>query len=133
MSGTFGYELDLGKLSDGEKEEIKEQIARYHKYAPLIQNGLYYRLTNPFEDEVCAWEYLSEDRGEVLVNAVMQDIHGNMNVNYIRLKGLREDARYREQESGKVYAGAALMEAGLPLPVETGEYRAYQLHFVEVS
>lgn len=133
MSGTFGYELDLGKLSDGEKEEIKEQIARYHKYAPLIQNGLYYRLTNPFEDEVCAWEYLSEDRGEVLVNAVMQDIHGNMNVNYIKLKGLREDARYREQESGKVYAGAALMEAGLPLPVETGEYLAYQLHFVEVS
>jgi alpha-galactosidase len=26
MSGTFGYELDLGKLSFEEKEEIKEQI-----------------------------------------------------------------------------------------------------------
>lgn len=133
MSGTFGYELDLGKLTDEEKQEIKEQIARYHKYAPLIQNGLYYRLTNPFESEVCAWEYLSEDGREALVSAVMQEIHGNMNVNYIKLKGLRDDAYYREQTSGKVYAGAALMEAGLPLPVETGEYRAYQLHFVEVS
>lgn len=132
MSGTFGYELNLGKLTEGEKQKIKEQIARYHKYAPLIQNGLYYRLTNPFEDEVCAWEYLSGDKREALVNAVMQEVHGNMNVNYIKLKGLREDALYLEQESGKLYAGAALMEAGLPLPVEIGEYRAYQLHFVEV-
>ena len=26
MAGSFGYELDLNLLSDGEKEEVKEQI-----------------------------------------------------------------------------------------------------------
>ena len=29
MAGTFGYELDPGKLSDREKEEVKEQVARF--------------------------------------------------------------------------------------------------------
>ena len=47
MSGTFGYELNLMKLSEEEKQEIREQIAEYKSYAPIIQNGLYYRLSNP--------------------------------------------------------------------------------------
>lgn len=29
MAGTFGYELDPAKLSDKEREEIKEQIREY--------------------------------------------------------------------------------------------------------
>ena len=40
MSGTFGYELNLMKLSEEEKQEIREQIAEYKSYAPIIQNGL---------------------------------------------------------------------------------------------
>ncbi len=49
MSGTFGYELNLMNLSEEEKQEIREQIAEYKSYAPIIQNGLYYRLSNPTE------------------------------------------------------------------------------------
>ena len=37
---------------------------------------------------------------------------------------------YRETESGRKYNSTALMEAGIPVPVEQGEYRAYQWHFV---
>lgn len=129
MAGTFGYELDLKKLSEEEKKEIREQIADYRKYAPLIMNGLYYRLTNPYKEEVGAWEFVSEDGSEVLVNAVMQEIHGNMTVNYLRLKGLTSGRQYQEQNSGKIYDADALMEAGIPLPVEMGEYLAYQYYF----
>ncbi|MDO4299176.1 MAG: alpha-galactosidase [Lachnospiraceae bacterium] len=133
MAGTFGYELDLGKLTEAELQEIREQIAEYHKYAPLIQNGLYYRLTNQFEGEVGAWAFVVEDKTEVLLNAVLLEIHGNMTVNYVKLQGLDTDAMYREKSSGKLYSGAAMMEAGVPLPVEFGEYRAYQMHFVRVD
>ena len=55
MSGTFGYELNLMKLSEEEKQEIREQIAEYKSYAPIIQNGLYYRLSDPTTEEICAW------------------------------------------------------------------------------
>ena len=134
MSGTFGYELNLMKLSEEEKQEIREQIAEYKSYAPIIQNGLYYRLSNPTTEEICAWEFVHTDEKEqskVLLNIVMQVIHGNMTVNYVKLQGLEETAVYREKKSGKRYTGAALMYGGMPLPIEPGEYQAYQYCFVK--
>lgn len=119
-------------MDDEEKQEIRNQIAEYHKYAPLILNGLYYRLTNPFCSEVGAWEFVSEDASEALLNVVMLEIHGNMTVNYVKLKGLESGQLYREETSGRVYSADALMDAGLPLPVEIGEYKAYQMHFIKV-
>lgn len=133
MAGGFGYELDPKKLSDKEKHEIREQISEYKKYASLIQNGLYYRLTNPFEREVGAWEFISEDASEVLVSTVMLEVHGNMTVNYIRLKGLTAGRMYQEEKSGKIYPSDALMEIGIPLPVEMGEYHAYQMYFTRLK
>ena len=56
--------------------------------------------------------------------------HANMDVSYIKLRGLRENTVYREEESDRTYNSTALMEAGIPVPVELGEYRAYQWHFV---
>ena len=134
MSGTFGYELNLMKLSEQEKQEIREQIAEYKSYAPIIQNGLYYRLSDPTTEEICAWEFVHTDEKEqskVLLNIVMQVIHGNMTVNYVKLQGLEETAVYREEKSGKRYTGAALMYGGMPLPIEPGEYQAYQYCFVK--
>ena len=49
MSGNFGYELDITKLSDEEKEMIKEQIKNYKEIRETIQFGDYYRLSSPFE------------------------------------------------------------------------------------
>lgn len=134
MSGTFGYELNLMKLSEEEKQEIREQIEEYKSYAPIIQNGLYYRLSDPTTEEICAWEFVHTDEKEqskVLLNIVMQVIHGNMTVNYVKLQGLEETAVYREEKSGKRYTGAALMYGGMPLPIEPGEYQAYQYCFVK--
>ena len=133
MAGSFGYELDPAKLSEEEKQSIREQIKAYKQHAGLIQNGLYYRLTDPFTQEAGAWEVISEDASEVLVSAVMLEVHGNMGVNYIRLKGLPANSMYREQESGKVYASDALMEAGIPLPIRMGEYHAYQMYFRKIE
>ena len=90
MTGTFGYELNLGKLTEEEKQEVREQINQYHKYAELIQKGRYYRLTNPFVDEAGAWEVVSEDGKEALLNVVMLEKHGNMTVKYVQLCGLDE-------------------------------------------
>ncbi len=132
MAGTFGYELDLSRIKEEEKEEIRSQIALYKRYAPLIQNGIYYRLSNPFKDEIAAWEFISEDKSRVLLNAVMLEVHGNMTVNYIKPRGLNEEAMYRDVKTGREYNGAALMEAGMPLPMEMGEYLAYQVELKEI-
>lgn len=129
MTGAFGYELSLAKLSAEEKEEIKKQIRQYKKHEELIRTGDYYRLSNPFQDAYAAWMHVSEDKKQVLLHVVMLENHGNMTVSYVRMKGLMPDAIYEDSESGHSYYGSALMEAGLPMPVELGENPAYQFVF----
>lgn len=127
MAGVFGYEFDIGKLSGEEKEETRQQIKKYKKYQGLIQSGDYYRLSNPFKDIFTAWENISKDGTQAMVSIVINEIHGNMPVYYVKLKGLREDAFYKDEESGALYNGMALMEAGLPVKCSMGEYNASQI------
>lgn len=129
MTGAFGYELSLSRLSAEEKGEIREQIRQYKEFEPLISTGDYYRLSNPFEDDCAAWMFVSADRKHILLHVVILENHGNMTVNYVRLKELLPDAVYEEAASGKCYCGSALMQAGIPIPVEMGDYRAYQFVF----
>lgn len=129
MTGAFGYELSLEKLTEEEKEQVKDQIRQYKEYESLISNGDYYRLSNPYQDSLAAWMFISKDRRTVLLHVVLLEIHGNMTVSYVKLRGLLPEASYEEKTSKKCYQGSALMQAGIPLPVEMKEYPAYQFFF----
>jgi alpha-galactosidase len=48
-------------------------------------------------------------------------------------RGLKPDALYREETSGRVYPAGALMSAGLPLPLGMGEYESACFHLLAVS
>lgn len=130
MAGTFGYELNLQMLSAEEKEEIKEQVAVFKKQNELIQQGTYYRLTNPMEDAMAAWLFVSENKKHALFNVVVLDKQVNAGVTFIKLKGLLEGSTYISSEDNREYAADGLMEAGLPIPSTLGEYEAYQVEFV---
>ncbi len=132
MAGTFGYELNPETLTEAEKEEVRKQIRDFRKYEPLIRSGLYYRLTDPFRELPAAWEFLAEDASEVLVSVVMQEMHGNMPVMYLRLKGLPEGCFYQEQQSGQIFASDALMGGGIPLSDQFGDYAAFQFYFKKI-
>lgn len=130
MAGTFGYELNLQMLSAEEKEEIKEQVAVFKKQNELIQQGTYYRLTNPMEDAMVAWLFVSENKKHALFNVVVLDKQVNAGVAFIKLKGLLEGSTYISSEDNREYAADGLMEAGFPIPSTLGEYEAYQVEFV---
>lgn len=130
MAGTFGYELNLQMLSAEEKEEIKEQVAVFKKQNELIQQGTYYRLTNPMEDAMAAWLFVSENKKHALFNVVVLDKQANAGVTFIKLKGLLEGSTYISSEDNREYAADGLMEAGFPIPSTLGEYEAYQVEFV---
>ncbi|MDD6564281.1 MAG: alpha-galactosidase, partial [Clostridiales bacterium] len=133
MAGSFGYELDLNTLSDGEKQKVKEQIVRFKQDGPLIHNGLYYRLSNPMTDKFAVWEFVSENQTDVLVNGVIFRTEPNSVQYSIKLRGLLPEADYRLAENGKVYKGSALMNGGILLPKSWGDYAPVEMHFtVEV-
>lgn len=124
MSGTFGYELNPALLNAKEKAEIRAQLAQYREYQELIREGDYYRLSNPFQDNFAAWMVVSDDRSKALVSVIRLTAEANPPAAYVTLKGMEEDAFYREKTTGKVYPGAALMEAGILLPAAVSEYEA---------
>ena len=44
LAGTFGYELDITKLTEEEKTKAIAFNRDYHKYNDLIREGDYYRI-----------------------------------------------------------------------------------------
>ena len=115
--GTFGYELDLNKLTEEEITQVKEQIRFMKRYRGLIQFGDFYRLSSPFEKNVTAWMVVSGDKREAVVGWYKVLNGANMPLSRLRLSGLEESLSYKlceyGQESSGVYYGDELMNAGI--------------------
>ncbi|SFG42983.1 alpha-galactosidase [Oribacterium sp. WCC10] len=134
MSGTFGYELDITKLTDEEKSTIKEQIKTFNRLYPLIQKGTYYRLSQGDQSEIYkAWEFVAPDGSEALINIVLKKSQANARIKNVHLKGLCADAMYRLEGTEQVLSGAALMYGGYAINLSSGDYSSAQLHFIKTT
>lgn len=111
--GTFGYELDLNKLTEEEQEEIKEQVAFMKEYRRLLQFGTFYRLSSPFENNVTAWMVVSEDKKEAVVGWYRILNLSNGPYTRLHLQGLNPDFAYQNSADGDCYYGDELMNLGL--------------------
>lgn len=132
MSGSFGYELDLNRITEEEKACVREQIQTFHRYWSVIHEGDYYRLTDPGDGvNPAAWEQVKQDGSEALLSVVTQGSHGNPTAFRVCLKGLKENAVYQDSDTGRFYHGSALMNGGIPVPQMSGDYQAWQLHLTE--
>ncbi len=132
MAGTFGYELDITRLSQEEKDMVKIQVEEFKKYYSLIQQGDYYRLTDDGrKSPYVAWEFAAEDGTEALLNVVTLRVRAYAMPYTVRIKGLKPEAVYEVKGTGEKYPGAALMNGGYLLPVIWDDYQSVQVHFVE--
>lgn len=113
--GTFGYELDLLKLDEEDKAEIRRQIAFMKEKRDLIQKGTFYRLKSPFEGNETAWMIVSEDQKKALVGyyRVMQPV--NVGFKRLKLKGLKEGICYKVSGYDYDCYGDELMQVGMIL------------------
>lgn len=133
MCGTFGYELDATELSEEDQEICREQSELFRKYYPIIFDGDYYRLTNPFKvGNMTAWQHVTKDKKESLLSVVVTNLTCNGPQEYVRAKGLIPDAMYQINDGEQVLSGAALMNAGLPIDREVPEYSAFQFYLKQV-
>lgn len=131
MSGTFGYELDITKLSEEDKQTVKEQIEAFKKYYDLIQNGDYYRLTDDGrKSPFVVWEFVSADKKEALLNVVVLRTKANPILHTVYARGLEADMMYQVEGSQEKFSGAALMNGGYPIPVMGDDYQAVQIHLL---
>ena len=109
LAGTFGYELDITKISEADQEEIESQVAMYHRFADLNREGDYYRIASWAENGVLdCWQVVAKDRSEAIVTFVQVLGKPNRHSRRIRLKGLDPGADYVVEE----YTGEAREKVG---------------------
>ncbi|EJT5917379.1 alpha-galactosidase [Clostridium perfringens] len=122
MAGNFGYELDITKLSEEEKEELKEQISLYKEIRGTVQFGTLYRLKSPFNSNEVAWMMISEDKNEVVVSYVRQWALVNESFSNLKLTALDKDSEYEIIGEDTILSGDELMYIGLNIPELYGDY-----------
>lgn len=147
MSGNFGYEMSLGKLSAEEQAEVAEHIALYKKLRPTIQQGKFYRLMSPFEgtQNETAWQFISENGDEVVLMYFRNLCQPQAILRKICLVHLDENATYTVTEhkfnqsnaanalvylsnynlKGDVFGGDELMHFGLTMDKVDADFAAY--------
>ena len=147
MSASYGYELDLHQCTSVELNLFQECSYKYLNLAPIIRDGDFYRLWDPFKSSFCAWMYVSRDclRAVCFAFSLNSDHWSNL-VPRLILHGLQSDAEYTitepfpnnlEQQAGNFkivesdvnqyqlgqeftkLRGSHLMMAGLPVKFYT--------------
>ena len=132
MSGTFGYELDITRIPEEDRAAISSQVERYQTYAPLIQQGDYYRIAsyqkNHYYD---CYQVVSKDKRWSILMFVQVLAQANQLSRKILLKGLVPDRDYLV--NGKVYSGEALMKAGLVIKRPWGDFQGEVIELRQVE
>ena len=124
--GKLGFDIDLEKLSEEEKEFCKQVLLNYKSFRNIIWYGDMYRLQNPYENPITSIQYVDELKSNSVVFSflVSDRFQSFYSVEPILLKGLDAKKRYRIEEinifPGKIakidseitYSGDYLMNFG---------------------
>ncbi|MBE7030504.1 MAG: alpha-galactosidase [Ruminococcaceae bacterium] len=114
IMGQFGLELDLKNITEQEREAAAECIRRFKALRNTIHYGDMYRLNSPFDGNIATWQFISEDKKQVVICVcnILAEANGPFHI--IKPEGLEPDGIYEDTENGIVRKGSTLMQIGLP-------------------
>ncbi len=127
---NFGYELDIAKLTDDEKEQIKEQILQHRRIEDMIYNGSFYRIHSPFDNEYCCWQTVSADKSHAFLMFATQKVTANRGGVFAKLCGLDEEKIYTVKPLNVRLHGKTLMNLGIPMK-ELSDFSTYTYEIIE--
>ena len=145
LSGTFGYELDVTRIPEADRNMIPSQIKMYHRYNDLVRSGDYYRVASYRENhEWDCWEVVSKDKSEAMVTVINVIGRVNYKSRLVKLKGLDPDKIYSlktfnmetaaEDEEFLRLRGDALMYAGINVKgIYHGDFKGRLIHLTQVT
>ena len=114
--GNLGYELDVNNLWDVEKEEIKKQIQFYKENREVFQFGEFYRIKNPYKNNISAWMVKSNDEKTIILGCYKLLNHANEGKERVKLFGLDKDGDYKlNYPYEKEFKGDELMNVGISM------------------
>lgn len=130
MAGSFGFELDVTKLSREEADMVPKFVRLARELADLVQRGDWFRLNNPWESNWPAGMFLDTEGkvGVVFWFQVRDHTRGDV-APPLRLLGLEREREYGLD--GKRYNGGDLMDTGISIR-EHGDYRSRIMRLARV-
>lgn len=133
MAGALGISGNLREWTVAERAEAAELVAAYKRIRPVVQHGRLYRLTPPATDRLTAVQYVSADGRQAVVLAWRALArHGHPDPP-LRLAGLDPAARYRDEVTGREYAGAVLLYHGLVPELPPGDLASTMIHLLRTG
>lgn len=131
MCGALGVGVDLNHISTRKKERITEHIREYKSVREIIQFGDLYRLSSLRQSDICALQYVKDDKS-VLFVFLDHERYGREDYS-VRLRGLEADKRYSLEIDGTrcVKTGGFLMNYGLKVKL-CGDYDSKMICLEEI-
>ena len=138
LAGTFGYELDVTKIPEEDRNMIPDQVAMYHKYNDLVRTGDYYRIAHFADNHYYdCYEVVAKDKSEALVTYIQVLNRPNYHSRRIHIPGLDSEKTYvianaedwPEMKQAE-YKGDVLHYAGINIPPLWGDFKGRLIHFV---
>ena len=145
LTGTFGYELDITKVSEEEKQMIARQVTLYHACNDIIREGDYYRLASYQENHLYDCFQINAPSGEESLVFYVQVLgEAQKRSRFIALQHLDKDADYLVyeidpqsdalwKEEGRRVSGDVLMKAGLQVERMKGDFKSKLFRFKKVE
>ncbi len=126
LAGTFGYELDVTRIPEEDRNMIPAQVDMYHKYNDIVRMGDYYRIASYYDNhEYDCYMVVSKDKTEALITYIQVLNRINYHSRKIRLKGLDPEKNYKilyvdeddqtavGNDPDRIWSGELLMNGGL--------------------
>ncbi|NRT37098.1 alpha-galactosidase [Clostridium beijerinckii] len=132
MTGNFGYELDLTKLTNEEKEMVRDQVKLYNDIREIVQFGELYRIFNPFDGNEAAWNFVSNDKSEFVATYVRILSLPAAPIRTIKFKGLNPEYDYQDISTGEIFGGDELMNVGITIERVKQDFLSIQWRFKKI-
>jgi alpha-galactosidase len=125
MSGRLGFDIDIQKLSEEEREFCRQAVQNYKRLAHVIQQGDLYRLVSPYDEPRAVLMYVNESKDHAVLFSYTTHARVRERFALVRLQGLDPNKTYDVREINTFAQASQVYSYGTAEPIEflsmTGE------------
>ena len=129
--GATGYELDTTVFTDEDRARVKSETEQYKKMERLVLDADLYRIDNPFDSNYFAFALVSKNKSSAHLTCYRSLNHHNAHIHRVIMQGLDENKLYFCPELGVMLHGSSLMNVGIPVNFDAGDFMTKTFTFEE--
>lgn len=129
---NLGYELDLKKCNQEEREIIKNQIKKSKNERNFIQNSEFYRYDIPSENFMM-WSVINEKKDRCSLVIFQKSFNPLESHTRFKINYLEPEYNYLEVNSGIIYGGDELINIGLTIPLIKEDFYTFTFEFIKIK